>query len=92
MVADGRGVVPAQTEGRYLFECDKPNCFRHLTFKTLEAARLEEGTHACPWWGGETRVSWSVTKTLVQQLWDKLDIEYELIVESQATNPDLTKG
>jgi hypothetical protein len=86
------GIAPAKLEGRYLFACPKPNCYRRLTFKSFEKAKLEEVNHSCPYWGGETKVSWSVAKTLVQQLWDKLDIEYSLIVESQAQNPDETKG
>ena len=73
MVLGGRGVVPAKEQGRHLFECDKPNCFLHVTFKTYEAAVAEQQNHKCPHWGGETKVAWSVTKTLVQQMWDKLD-------------------
>ena len=86
------GIAPAETEGRYLFACPEPNCYRHLTFKTLEEAEAEQSDHGCPNVGGPTKVSWSVTRTLVEQLWDKLDVEYELIVEKKAVYIDTTKG
>jgi hypothetical protein len=58
---------------KYLFECDQPNCYRRLTFNSLEEVEHERVNHKCPYWGGESKVSWSVTKTLVQQMWDMLD-------------------
>ena len=58
---------------KYLFECDKPNCYRRFTLNSPEEVERERQNHKCPYWGGESKVSWSVTKTLVQQMWDLLD-------------------
>lgn len=92
MVLGGRGVVPAETQGRYLFECNQPNCFRRLTFKTLEQAQLEQTNHKCPWWGGETKVAWSVTQTLVQQMWEKLDLAFQPIAQGMGTEKDKARA
>lgn len=67
-------VTQAKQPGKYLFHCDKLGCYRHLTFNSHEEALADQDTHPCPW-SGPTKVSWSVTKTLVEQMWDKLDAE-----------------
>lgn len=72
-MADGWTGVSLLESGRHLFACPEKNCFRRLTFKTLEQATNEERIHSCPWWGGESKVSWSVARTLVEQMWEKLD-------------------
>lgn len=33
----------------------------------------ESVLHKCPWYGGTTRIAWSVTVTLVEQMWHRLD-------------------
>lgn len=73
------GIGYAEQAGRYLFACSEPHCFRRLTFTSHEEALAEKENHKCPYWGGETKVAWSVTKTLVQQLWDKLDLSMDVI-------------
>lgn len=72
------GVGPAERSDRHLFACSNPNCYRRLTFKTIEEAYLDEANHKCPW-GIDLKVAWSVTKTLVEQMWDKLDTEMDWI-------------
>jgi hypothetical protein len=64
---------------KYLFECDKPNCYRRFTLNSPEEVERERENHKCPYWGGESKVSWSVTKTLVQQMWDLLDEEVNVL-------------
>lgn len=64
---------------RYLFACPEGNCYWRLTVSTLEQAQEQERNHNCPHWGGKTKVSWSVTKTLVEQMWEKLDIDMDAI-------------
>ena len=81
MIQGWTGISPASTEGRYLFACPKKMCFRYLTFKTLEEAQREEQNHNCPNIGGPTKVSWSVTKTLVQEMWEMLDEAVKEIFE-----------
>lgn len=53
-------------------------CHRAMSHKTLEEAVLDWNTHKCPW-GSGTKVAWSVTRTLVEQMWDKLDLELDQI-------------
>lgn len=64
---------------KYLVHCDEENCFMHMTVNTEEEQTHYLANHGCPYWGGESKVSWSVTKTLVQQLWEKLDREVDEI-------------
>lgn len=47
----------------------------HVAATSQEHAEQIRDTHKCPYAGGETRWSWDVTKTLVEQIWDKLDAE-----------------
>lgn len=65
--------------GRHLLDCSAPNCFRYLTFETREEAEADKLNHPCPWWGGQTKVAWSVTKTLVEKLWDMMDADMDQI-------------
>jgi hypothetical protein len=76
---------------KYLFECDQPNCYRRLTFNSENEVLREKLTHKCPYWGGESKVSWSVTKTLVQQMWDMLDAELDQLKGHWASDGS-TKG
>jgi hypothetical protein len=64
----------------WLFSCTEANCFWHISCASEEDAIRQQQEHACPWWGGETKVSWTVTRTLVEQMWDKLDTEFYKIV------------
>lgn len=68
-----------------LFECDKPHCYRRILVENAEVERIN---HKCPYYGGITKVSWGVTKTLVQQMWDKLDDEVNEIMDNKSVNPD----
>ena len=51
---------------------------RRMQHKSREAAIEDWNTHTCPW-GSGTKVSWSVTKTLVEQMWHMLDREVDSI-------------
>lgn len=64
----------------YKFSCTHPHCFWYVSCKDEADAVNQQNTHPCPWWGGETKVSWSVGKTLVEQMWEKLDDEYAVLV------------
>lgn len=75
--------------GKWLLDCDEPHCFRRLTFKSESEAIRDKETHPCPWWGGQTKVAWSVTKTLVEQMWEKLDLSMDLIKDDSQS--DLVK-
>lgn len=88
---DASGQAAAVETERFLFKCDKPNCYRRLTFKSADLVELERVNHKCPYWGGESKVSWSVTKTLVQQMWDKLDAEYAEIKRG-SIDPEYNKA
>lgn len=58
---------------KFLVHCEQPNCYMHMTVNTEEEQAHYLANHKCPYWGGESKVSWSVTKTLVQQMWGLLD-------------------
>ena len=78
---------------KYLFECDKPNCYRRFTLNSPEEVERERENHKCPYWGGESKVSWSVTKTLVQQMWDLLDdVMNELMDATDEKEKDFYKS
>ncbi len=64
---------------KYLVHCEQPNCYMHMTVNTEEEQAHYLANHKCPYWGGESKVSWSVTKTLVEQMWDKLDAEMDAL-------------
>lgn len=64
---------------KHLFQCDQPHCFRRLTFNSIEELERDKANHKCPYWGGQTKVSWSVTKTLVEKMWEMLDKEISAI-------------
>lgn len=83
----------SSTVVKHLFECDKPNCYRRLTFNSPEEVERERQNHKCPYWGGESKVSWSVTKTLVQQMWDLLDdVTNELMDADDTKEKDFYKS
>ncbi|HEY6021860.1 MAG TPA: hypothetical protein VIY48_18950 [Candidatus Paceibacterota bacterium] len=65
-------IIHLETD-KWLLDCSEPHCFRYLTFNSEAEAVQDKNTHPCPWWGGDTKVSWSVTKTLVEQLWAMMD-------------------
>ena len=79
---------------KYLVHCTKPNCFMHMTVNTEEEQTHYLANHGCPYWGGESKVSWSVTKTLVEELWFKLDDTMSDLMETQrmAQLPDGEKN
>lgn len=77
------GIAHAPERGRYRFACPERNCYRALDFKTLEEAERDRDNHGCPNIGGPTKVSWSVGKTLVEQMWDKLDETMEQVMVEQ---------
>jgi hypothetical protein len=58
---------------KFLVHCEQPNCYMHMTVNTEEEQAHYLANHKCPYWGGESKVSWSVTKTLVEEMWDMLD-------------------
>lgn len=58
----------------------------HMTVNTEEEQAHYLANHKCPYWGGESKVSWSVTKTLVGTMWEMLDREVDEI-KGQPTDP-----
>lgn len=85
------GVGPAERSDRHLFACSQDNCYRRLTFKTVEEALFDEANHACPW-GTEYQAGWfDVTQTLVGQLWEKLDNEMDGIMAADPDSSDKMK-
>lgn len=65
------------TKHPWRFQCPKPNCYMSVCADSeIDALKVQQD-HTCPHWGGQTKVSWSVTKTLVQQMWDLLDEEMD---------------
>lgn len=54
--------------GAEVFECPEPYCYYRIRLRSAG----DSTDHKCPF-AGETRVGWSVTKTLVEQVWDMLD-------------------
>jgi hypothetical protein len=64
--------------GKVYLSCSGVMCHRAMTHKTLEDAVLDWTNHKCPW-GSGTKVAWSVAKTLVEQMWEKLDYEIDQI-------------
>jgi hypothetical protein len=81
-------VTDGKAPGKYLFQCEKPGCYRRLTFNSQEEAQADQDTHPCPW-SGPTKVSWSVTKTLVEQMWEKLDADMAKLRQNYDTSPHL---
>lgn len=49
-------------------QCEEPNCYWSVAVHTPFPAG-----HKCPWAGGITKIAWSVTVTLVDQMWHRLD-------------------
>lgn len=63
-------ITPSTAHPAYpwLHTCDEPWCRWRVTSKTPEPL-----PHRCPWYGGTTRIAWSITVTLVEQMWHRLD-------------------
>lgn len=87
------------SDKRFVAVCEEPNCLYKRSFINEPAAILESEAHSCPWTStnpGGTKYSWSITVTLVEQLWAFLDAEYNDLVdqENPLTGDDLefTKG
>lgn len=66
------------------FECERPDCQLILSAPTEEAARLIEATHTCPYYGGKTTYGWSITVTLVEEVWQKLDADMMSLMQPEA--------
>lgn len=70
----------------YIFSCPKKGCYWHVAAASEHHAMKERDTHPCPWPGGETKVSWSVAKTLVEQMWEMLDVEFSVLAAEDFKN------
>lgn len=70
----------------YRFRCDQPFCEMEVTAKSEADAQHVKDIHTCPHLGGPTKIGWTVTKTLVAQMWEKLDLEVD-IIKSIGANP-----
>ena len=75
----------------YKFQCRHEHCYWSVSCKDQEDAINQQNTHPCPWWGGQTKVSWSVAKTLVEQMWEMLDVEYQVLAADNFNN-DIRKA
>lgn len=53
--------------------CPEPHCFFCVSAKTEQEAQKLLDDHRCPYTGGVTKIGWSVTKTLLEQVWDMAD-------------------
>lgn len=71
----------------YLAHCDVKGCYLHVGVWTMEAAVQLLDHHQCPYYGGETRISWEIViTTLVERMWEMADEGYEKLIT--ATEPD----
>jgi len=77
---------------KFLVHCEQPNCYMHMTVNTEAEQAHYLANHKCPYWGGDSKVSWSVTKTLVQEMWELLDSEVNQLkgtwIEGKWTEPN----
>lgn len=71
--------IEDRPNGKVHLACNGPMCMRRMQHKSREAAIEDWNNHTCPW-GSGTKVAWSVTKTLVEQMWEKLDVEMNHIM------------
>lgn len=82
MVEGGKGVYRREsgliseaeiTRNPWAYQCDAPGCYYTVCAKTEEGAQHIKAEHPCPHQGGTTTISWSITVTLVEQVWKKVD-------------------
>lgn len=70
------------TKHPWAFKCDQPHCFYSVCADSEQAAEQIKSEHPCPYAGGESHYSWSVTVTLVEQVWEKLDAEMDNLMKT----------
>lgn len=64
--------------------CEAPHCFWSVAVKTPSPVK-----HKCPYAGGLTRIAWSVTVTLVEDMWHRLDsVMDELALTPEPKEPN----
>ncbi len=71
-------------EGKQVFACPEPNCY----YRILMRGPDDSTDHRCPFIG-DKKVGWSVTKTLVEQVWEMLDQSIDIIKKDP---PDQLNG
>lgn len=83
----GLTIRPNESVKSYLFECPKENCYYRVVGSTEEVAK-----HNCPHIG-DTKIGWSMTKTLVAQVWDLLDDSmYEIMARDDYPKKESDKA
>lgn len=69
----------------YRFGCPVSFCYYYVSCNSEQDAQNQERNHKCPS-SGITKIGWLVTRTLVEQVWEKLDIEMKTIMEGHASD------
>lgn len=72
---DNPGNLPDIAAHPYSVRCPKKHCYYAVCADDEASAHEKLRTHKCPR-SGETKIGWSMTKTLVQQVWDRADAHY----------------
>src|SRR6266542_1056016 len=83
-----------EKDDRYTVTCDKNSaCCLSIALNTLEAAQQLYDQHQCPTINGKSKYAWSVTVTLVEQMWEKVDSAYaELMSTDDLAEKTRLKG
>jgi hypothetical protein len=74
-----------KSDGRYVVKCSGPHCTLAVACKTSEEALALEDSHTCPHINGVSHYAWSITVTLVEELWQKLDEGYARLLRPDGT-------
>ncbi len=81
-----------EKDDRYTVTCDKNSaCCLSIAVNTAEAAQQLYDQHQCPTINGKSKYAWSVTVTLVEQMWEKVDQTYAQLAMAPAVGPDLER-
>jgi hypothetical protein len=73
---DNPGNLPDIANNPYSVRCPVRYCYYAVCATTEEQARQKLRDHKCPYSGGTTKIGWSMTKTLVEKVWDRADELY----------------
>jgi hypothetical protein len=75
----------------FIVICTESHCTLHMSAPSYEEGVRVYGAHHCPHLGGPTKIGYSVTLTIVETAWQKLDAVMDLIMDPAAsTLPEQT--
>src|SRR5580765_3733800 len=72
----------------YVVKCDAPYCTLAMACRTSDEASALQTSHQCPHIKGESHYSWSVTVTLVEELWALMDEGYKRMLTGEGTEKE----